>query len=296
MMQTWLVTGASGFLGSNIGHFLHGKVETVGTFRQLPKAGESRFNNCVELDLTDLHAINDRIRDLKPDVIVHAAAVSGHEACANHPEAARLVNVGATGHLANLAGEMGAKFVYVSTDAVFDGARGNYKESDVTNPFSLYGQLKTEGENETLKNPNSLIIRTNFFGWSPSGQASILEFFRNSLRSGFKIDGYTDFIVSSLYVQHLIQGMWMLRDTSGIVHVAAADSLSKYEFGLQVAEIFGLDAALITPQSAGLGTLGTDRRRNLSLSVERYSQLIGDLPTQRCGIDQALRDERSIFG
>jgi dTDP-4-dehydrorhamnose reductase len=230
-------------------------------------------------------------------VILHAAALASHEQCQSDPQLAERVNADATRQLARAAADVGAQFVCISTDAVFDGSRGDYTESDAPRPFSVYGRTKLLGEEYALQETDALVLRTNFFGWSPSGSRSILEFFVNELSAGRPVNGYTDFIVTSTYASFLLEAIWQLaaRRTTGIVHVGSADRLSKYEFGRTVAEVFGLDAGLIAPVSATSARHSTSRARDLSLRTDRLRALLGaELPTQQIGILQAQDDSSTL--
>ena len=207
--ETWLVTGAAGFLGSNAGLWLVDAVHRVGQVRTLPANGA--YDRLVGVDLRDLAHLRAMVADTRPNVILHAAAMSGHATCESDPEQAWAVNVDATRALAQAAADVGARLVYISTDAVFSGSRGHYAEDDEPEPFSLYGETKLAGERavQEIGGPH-LIARTNFFGWSTSGQRSVLEFFVNALRAGQPVKGYPDVVVTSMYVSHLLQAVWDL--------------------------------------------------------------------------------------
>ena len=295
-MAKWLVTGAKGFLGTNSAIGLQGRVETVGLARtQLTTTDYSRTEI---LDLRDGEALVEVIRNVRPDVIVHGAAIAGHETAAKDPDQAYAVNVTASRILAEEAEALGSTMVFISTDALFSGQRGNYREEDELEPFSVYGETKALGEEAVrTATANHLIVRTNFFGWSETGKKSILEFFVNSLRQGTPVRGYPDFVVTSIYVQSLIQAIWDLTElrATGTMHVVSDDARSKYEFGCMVAQAFGLPSELIAPLSSeGEGHV-TSRSRNLSLNTDKVAQVLGHrLPTQAEGIAQAARDEEGI--
>ena len=295
-MTKWLVTGAGGFFGANAGAFLNGRVESVGAFRS-PSKG-SQFGATVPIDLLSETSIRDAVDAVRPDVVLHAAALASHEACESDPALAQLLNVESTTHLAQACANVGAKLVYLSTDAVFDGSRGNYTEQDATNPFSVYGETKLLGEQAALAvHDDVLITRTNFFGWSPTGTRSILEFFVNALRSGQQVSGYTDFVVSSLYVQDLLSATYDLvgSDRRGVVHLGASNALSKYHFGVKVATQFGLAAELISPVTAAVGGHATSRARDLSLDTSLVESWLGrSVPTQELGVANAYDDERAL--
>lgn len=296
MPPTWLVTGSSGFLGTNAGLWLAGKARRVGVSRN---GGASPFFDVqYGIDLRDSDRMVDVIRTTRPDVILHAAAISGHETCAHDPEQAYAVNVTATATIAQAALDVGARLVYISTDAVFSGDRGNYTEDDSPAPFSYYGETKLEGE-EAIRRAGgpALVARTNFFGWSVPAKRSVLEFFVDSLRSGEEIHGYPDFVVTSIYVRSLLDCLWRLNEgtATGTVHVASRDALSKYDFGVEVARVFGLDAGLIESIDSMHSGHATSRSRDISLGTSRLESLLGTPPqTQGEGIHQASAEEAAI--
>ncbi len=288
---TWLVTGAQGFLGANAGIYLRGKARTIGLTRtgSVPRL----FDEGMTGDLTDPNPITKAIAELKPSVVLHAAALASHEACEADPALATRINVDATRVLARAAQEAGARFIYISTDAVFDGACGDYTEMDEPSPFSVYGETKLRGEQQALAETEALVVRTNFFGWSPSGHRSILEFFVNNLSTGHHVKGYTDFIVTSTYVRFLFDALARLAmpATSGTVHVTSSDKLSKYEFGRAAAEVFGLDLSLIEPAQAASAGHETSRTRDLSLNTARLASLLDErVPDQQSGIRTAFEE------
>lgn len=291
MTSRWLVTGANGFLGWNAPRTFGSEIELIGATRD---GGVIQgYSGATRLDLLDVAASEQAIRDSRPQVILHAAALANHEDCQANPERARRTNAVATRQLAALSESIEAKFVYISTDAVFDGALGNYSETSPTSPFSVYGETKLEGEIAAANETNALIVRTNFFGWSPSGKRSILEFFVNSLESGNSVSGYTDFTVTSIYVRHLLDILHTLINSGaqGTFHVASSDPLSKFDFGQAVASEFDLEQALITASSAGSGSHDTSRIRDLSLNTDKLAAVLGNPPpSQSEGIRQSHLD------
>jgi dTDP-4-dehydrorhamnose reductase len=288
--QRWLITGANGFLGANLGYFLNGKVDRIGSMRSSAKSIK-HFDQVVEIDLFDHSKIHEQVDKVAPAVIVHTAAISSHELCEADPMLAIQINVESTKALALAAKNSGAQFIFISTDAVFNGDRGKYNEEDQPDPTSVYGHTKLAAERAVLEiDPSALIIRTNFFGWSPTGTRSILEFFVNSLSAGKNVNGFTDFTVTSCYAQTLAQAIEDLVDihASGILHVASSNALSKYEFGIEIARQFGLDESLITPSASNMKPA---RGRNQSLDVRlAKSMLDGLLPTQEEEIKKAQVD------
>ena len=292
-METWLVTGSRGFLGTNAGAFLRDRVKLVGQARV--GAESALYERIVGLDLRNPAEMVALIAEVRPDVVLNAAAISGHETSANDPEQAYAVNVVATKAIAEACAEVGARLVHISTDALFAGDRGDYAEDDEPAPFSYYGETKLAGEEAVRAAPaDHLIVRTNFFGWSETGRKSVLEFFVNSLRAGQHVRGYPDFIVTSIYIQALLEAIWQLGAIGavGTVHLASSDALSKYDYGLLIAERFGLDRELIARLGPDPGAHAASRSRDLSLNTARAAALLGaPLQTQGQGIRQAYDDE-----
>ena len=280
----------------NAGSWLADRAHTVAQTRS--HHPQPLYRDQLVFDLRDESTCREAVRACKPDVIVHAAAIAGHLTSANDPDQAYAVNVSSTDVLSSEAQRIGSRFIYISTDAVFSGDSGNYSETDEPDPFSIYGETKLRGEQAAIRNcENSLVVRTNFFGWSGSGDRSVLEFFVNALRRGESVGGYPDVVVTSIYVTTLLEIIWRLaeRETAGIVHVASCDSKSKYEFGKAVAEEFALDGALISLEIARDRDETNARQRNLSLDTSRLRDLLQEKPeSQVQGIRKARVWENSI--
>ncbi|MFM1953474.1 MAG: putative dTDP-4-dehydrorhamnose reductase, partial [Actinomycetota bacterium] len=263
----YLVLGSSGFLGSYLGFALErAGHEVVGVSR----SGSPHYKTSVTASLGE---IPSAIARQAPDVVINAIARASHEACEERPREAIETNATLPGAWAYATAESGAKFVHISTDAVFDGIRdGLYREDDQASPESLYGATKREGEILVLeRNPGALVLRVNFFGWSKDSSKGILDFFVRSLNAGEKITGFTDYIVSSLYVGDLVDALVDLvnQKEAGVFHTVSSSPASKYEFGLMVAEELGLSTEFLKPGLLSEATELAPRGHNLALSVEK---------------------------
>lgn len=239
----------------------------------------------VTADLLAIDALERAVHEVNPDVVLHCAALADHSLCESNEDLAIRVNAQASGVLAGAASKAGARFVYVSTDAVFSGERGWYSEDEAVCPTSAYGRSKALGEEAVIAaHPTAVIARTNFFGWSPSGHRSILEFFVRELGAGNRVPGYVDYTVTSLFVEDVIESIERIvqLDESGVFHIVARDAVTKFDFGRAVAAEFDLDASLIDEASAPGGG------KDLSLLSERLVALRGAaMPSQVEGIARA---------
>lgn len=290
----YLVLGSSGFLGSYLGFALErAGHEIVGVSR----SGSPHYKTSVTASLGEIPSV---IANQAPDAVINAIAMASHEACEEDPEAAREINATLPATWAHSASEAGAKFVHISTDAVFDGIRdGLYKEDDEASPESVYGLTKREGEILVLdRSPGALVLRVNFFGWSKGSSTGILDFFVRSLNAGEKITGFTDYIVSSLYVGDLADALADLvnQKEAGLFHTVSSSPASKYEFGVMVAEELGLSTEFLKPGLLSEATELAPRGHNLALSVEKISSTLDRaMPSTLEGIRRAIRERDAVM-
>ena len=156
-MKKLLITGVSGFLGGHVFTQAESSFQCIGTY--FSSASPQHIANWTRLDLRDFFKVYQLVSDFQPDVIIHAAANSNLDDCETHPEDAQAANVQATANLVSVAGQLDIRFIHVSTDMVFDGAGSLYKESDATNPLSVYGQTKLQSEQIVLKHEKRDDIR-----------------------------------------------------------------------------------------------------------------------------------------
>jgi dTDP-4-dehydrorhamnose reductase len=238
----------------------------------------------LNVDLLDENAIGELIEQVRPEWVIHCAALADLEACERDPELARRINSEVPGILAETCREGGARhkpvrFLHVSTDAVFDGVKGNYVETDAPNPLSVYAATKLAGERAVATaDPDALVARVNLFGFSPGGNRSLGEFFLYNFIKGNPLKGFTDVYFCPLLVND-IAGIFfrMLElELSGLYHVFSSECVSKYDFGTRIAERFGLDAGLIAPISVNDFGLAVARSPNLTMVVHRLSTALGE--------------------
>lgn len=290
MSETATIVGASGRLGLEL-------CEVLGSERRIRGLSRTRPRTVAGWDWESAELLSpqeiQRVPQPSDNLVIYSAGLVGHQECEARPELAKALNCDIPEHIARRCQEQGARFVYVSTDAVFGGEGGNYSEADPTAPFSEYGWSKLAGENAVLAScEHALVIRTNFFGWFGEGRRSILDFFVQRLETGVKCQGYEDYVVSSAYVAAVAEALrdLLARDVAGVVHVASHDAASKYDFGVRVARALGVSESLVervsVPKSAGVGG-----SRDLSLNCALAESLLGrPLTTLDDDLERAIRD------
>ena len=279
----WLITGASGFLGANAVRVLSPAHDVVGLVRDVNTV--PWCDQKVTADLLAIDALERAVHEVEPDVVLHCAGMANHRACEADEDLAMRVNAQASGVLAGAARSAGAAFIQISTDAVFSGSRGWYSEDEPVSPNTAYGRSKAAGEEAVLAaHPSAVIARTNFFGWSPSGHGSTLEFFVREVGAGNRVPGFVDYTVTSLFVEDVVESIERIVAFAefGVFHVVARDAVSKFDFGRLVAAEFELDESLIFESSVDGGP------KDLSLRSDRLAGLLGaSMPSQAEGIARA---------
>lgn len=283
-----LVTGVSGLLGSNLALHAVRDHTVVGLYHSHPVT----LSGCETLgcDLTDRVLTTRCLDDIRPDVIVHCAAITDVERCEADPESAQQINVEATRVLADWAGRHGVKMVYVSTDAVFDGERGHYRERDTPRPVNQYARTKLAGE-EVIRDrlPDALVVRTNLYGWNVSDKLSFGEWVLRALIQRSPLTMFTDVIFNPLLTNDLAQIIMDLLDrgAEGTYHIGARDVCSKHRFALWLADIFDLCIDTVIPVSVDRFSFQASRPKYTSLAVERISQFLGqEMPSVIEGLNK----------
>ena len=287
-MTRILVTGASGLLGINFALRFAAKHPILGLTNTHPLK-DAPFAS-QPLDLTDPAALNSALDAFRPEIVLHCAALANIDACERSPLEAERINAWVPEQLALAAAQRGFKLVHLSTDAVFDGQKGDYVETDQPNPLSVYARTKLQAEQRVLAaNPDALVARVNFYGWSVSGQRSLGEFFYNNLSQGRRVNGFMDVFFCPLEVTLLAETLLRLAelDCRGIYHVVSSQCWSKYAFGCAIAQRFGLDEGLITPLSVQQGGLTAARSPNLGLNTDKLTSALGTpAPGQAQGLQR----------
>lgn len=288
-MTHFLVTGVSGLLGLNFALTVDGKKHQVtGVANTLPMQWAS-FKN-VQAELTQPGVVEKLIEEHKPDVVLHCAAIANVDACESDADLAHRVNAELPGAIAETCRRRSVKMIQISTDAVFDGIKGNFSEDDETNPLSVYARTKRDGENAVLStNADALVVRVNFYGWSASGKRSLAEIFVHNLQARQRMQGFTDVTFCPMNILDLsdllVESAEL--DLKGIYHMVGAEPMSKYEFGKRIAEKFGFDTSLIQPVSIQESGLKAVRSPNLSLSTAKLQSALGrDLPAFDAGLQK----------
>ncbi len=284
------MTGVSGLLGLNLAWLARDRFEVTGVLRgeRAVAALECTPFHVIAADLTVPGQIERVMEQSQPDVIIHCAALTDVDHCEVCPEEAYRVNAWLPGAIASAAAQNGARLLHISTDAIFDGLRGDYTESDEPNPINVYGRTKLEGEHAVAAaDPEALIARVNFYGWSWQGQRSLAEFFYNNLSAGKPLFGFTDIVFCPLLVNDMVEILLRMLECGlhGVYHVVSPETLSKFAFGRMLARHFGFNENLISPASHNTARLTARRSPLLTLRGDKLAGSLGEaLPGQEASM------------
>jgi dTDP-4-dehydrorhamnose reductase len=233
----------------------------------------------------DITGSVDLIRSLKPQYIVLTAALTDVDACERDRIAAWKANALGPKNVALAARDIGAKLIHVSTDYVFDGNRGLYREDDPTSPINYYGESKLAGESaiqETLE--DYAITRTSvLYGWNPL-RLNFVTWAVQELQRGAMINIVNDSYNSPTLSSNLADMILSLRDETGIFHTAGRERINRYDFAIKIARAFALDESLVNPITSDRMNWKARRPRDSSLDTSSASRF-----TKPLNVDEGLK-------
>lgn len=259
-MKRVLVCGSNGLLGQRLAYMLDAddEYEVLHSSHHRSFAQEDILIDYTQLDISNRGDVRSLVSSYRPDVILNAAAMTNVDACEREREQAWKMNVTGVENLVEMCRRIDAKLVHVSTDYVFDGKQGNYSETDRVHPVNYYGKTKLAGENVILTGGiQHAILRTILvYGTGVNVKNNFALWVINSLNDEQPIRCATDQISNPTYVADLAMAMKLSMDSeaTGVYHIAGAEAVSRYDFALRAATVFGYDPSFISKvQSSELG-------------------------------------------
>ena len=291
MVMKFLVTGSAGLVGRQVVKDLLEQGDDVfsGFHNSKPENG-----TLIQMDLGSEEKITQVIQKVKPDAIIHLAAITNVDQCEKENDLALKINGHATKIISKLAAKQRVFFVYVSTDYVFDGEEGMKKESDQTNPINYYGTSKLEGEKSVMNLASSwCIARTSTpYGLHPT-KTSFPIWVANNLESRNDIKVVVDQFTSSTYVPNLSRMLIEVskRQIAGILHLAGASRISRYEIAELIAQKLNLDKKFLIPVNINEMNWDAKRPKDSSLDVSQAISILNEKPIIiEQGLDNLVRE------
>ncbi|UQD56115.1 SDR family oxidoreductase [Flavobacterium sp. K5-23] len=274
MIKNVLITGISGMLGMAV--YSHFKQLKSYKIFGISRNTDFKLEGAEILigDLTSKEFLNS-IRSLKFNSIIHCSAEVNVNLCEIDKELAYKSNVSATELIFSLLDS--DKYIYISTDSVFDGKGGNYAEDSLVNPLSYYAETKFLGE-EAVKNNtiNHYILRTNIYGFNIPMKKSLFEWGYSELRKSKDINGFSNMYFNPLYVGQLAMLLEKLISSNidfGIYNVTSDEGISKYDFLLKIAENFDYSPDLIKAVEFNQSEIVAPRALNTTLNNSKIKSV-----------------------
>lgn len=285
-----LVTGAGGLLGGRLCELLSARHTVTAQIRVQPAPEGLPI---LSVDLADPGKVAEVVSRLRPEAVIHAAALADAEVCERDPVRAARDNEFASRTLARACAANRARLIAISSDLVFDGESSFSSEASPTNPSTEYGRSKVLAEGAVREEcPGSVVLRVGLIcgrghGLRRSGSEAILQ----RLRRGERVTLYEDEWRTPVDPESVAQAIQAVLDrpaTLGIYHIAGNERLTRAELGERVAALHGLDSSLIqrAPQASHRGA---PRPRDVSLDTTRATRELGFDPRR---LDEVLREGR----
>jgi len=281
-MKKLLLTGASGFLGRYILRYVQSNWKIIGTYYENRPKEQGEFH---QINLTQKDRVEVLFETIKPDAVIHTAALSKAALCEQNPEFSRQINVEATRQIARLCAKVNIPFLFTSTNLIFDGKNAPYLETDSPNPLSQYGLQKSEAEifilNEYL---HTTVCRMPLmYGNLPDTNNFFLDWMYR-LENGVLLKAFIDEYRTPVYAGDAVRGLFLLleKEKTGVWHLGGKASISRYDFAMQMVDIFGFSQANVHPLTQAELNLTAPRPADVSMDSSRAFDLgyAPDLPTE----------------
>jgi dTDP-4-dehydrorhamnose reductase len=273
-----LVIGASGFIGHYLERHLlqNSGFDVTSTYNSRPpKAIDQSWSL---LEITDRHRLDQIFLEVRPEVVVLLAAIADVKTAERGPERATEVNVDGARQVARLCTQHDARLIFLSSEYVFRGDRGNYQEDDLPDPNTHYGRTKWEAELAVADEASQWsIVRTSLvYGWPITGRQNLATVIVDRLKNGESYEGDTGTYRTPIYVEHLTEGIMQLVTNyhPGIFHLAGTDWMNMYQFGRAVAGVFDLDSRLVNSVQIS-GDLTSENATSAALEQRVRPDILG---------------------
>ncbi len=272
-MKKLLLTGASGFLGRHILQAAQSDWKIIGTYHENAPKEQGEFQ---QINLTQKGRVEALFEKIKPDAVIHIAALSKAALCESNPAFSRQINVEVPRQIAKQCAKVNIPLLFTSTDLVFDGKNAPYYETDTPNPLSEYGLQKADAERAILlEYPHSTVCRMPLmYGNSPNTKNFFLDWMHR-LENGVLLKAFTDEYRTPVHAADAARGLFLLleKEKTGIWHLGGKASISRYDFAMQMVEIFGFSQANVQAFTQAELNLTAPRPADVSMDSTRAFKL-----------------------
>jgi dTDP-4-dehydrorhamnose reductase len=275
--RTLMLTGASGFIGQRL------RLGLAQGWRVVAASRDAKGPDAIALDLADADSLRRAFDVTMPAAVVHAGGIADPDECERHPELAQRVNVRAVELLAALCAKAKVRLVHFSTDYVFGGEQGRYREDDEPRPISTYGKGKLQSECAALDDcPGCAVLRvSNCYGRPLGGRLAFLDHLRTRLAAGTPVPSFVDQWRTPTAADQLPEVVGRLASDEalrGVFHWGGADRVTRYDMNIIFCRAMGFDERLIVPARATEQRFVAPRPRDTSLDSSRLARALSLRP------------------
>ena len=282
-----LILGGSGLLGKKLVEKASDSFEVISTFNN-HKIEHSK-SRTIRIKLPDeIFNLKSLIFNEKPNLIINTIANTNIDYCEQHKTETYLLHVEMNKQIFKLCEDVASKLIFISSDYVFDGKKGDYMEYDKTSPVNYYGETKAIAESIILQNPTNTVLRSSLiYDWDP--QVRFLNYVVDKLRKNENIQAYDDFLTAPIFLEDLVGSIIkaVKKDASGIYNLAGPSCVTRMDFALAIARKFNFDKNLIEPVSVKSLDLIAERPRNSSLNKTKAEK---DLDIKFRSIEEGINE------
>lgn len=281
-----LITGANGLLGQKLVALIapHAAYNLIATSRDEDKIFyDLPMYRYRPLNVTREEDVNQVIGQERPDVIIHAAALTKVDYCERHQEICRRVNVEAVDHIVRAAQKYDCFLIHLSTDFIFSGEKRMLLEDEVPGPINYYGKSKLESEQIVVNSGiDYAIIRTAIvYGVVPHlSRSNIILWVKDSLKKGKTIHVVNDQYRTPTLAEDLAMGCFLIAQqrATGVFNISGEELLTPYEMAQMTADYFGLDKNLIVLTDSSKFKQPAQRPLETGFNIEKAKRQLGYRP------------------
>jgi len=286
-----LIFGGSSTLGTNIFYYLKEKYKIILNVNESKIfSSKASYSKISEADFDSKSLILKKIKKINPDIVINCIANTDLDYCEKYPSKTIIANEIIPTIISETCKKLSIQFIHISTDHLYDG-RDRLKKKEIfkVKPINTYAKQKYFAEKNIINNNNrSLIIRTNFFGYS-NKKKQFLDFILENAKYKRKIYLYKDYFFTPISTKYFSKYIDLLikKRVKGIVNIVSSEIISKYEFGIKIFDILNLDKKLIEKKPIKEGNFYAKRCKNLSLSNDKLKKIINvEIPS----LDKQLKN------
>ncbi len=272
-MERLLIIGCSGLLGSRLGSIAKDRFDVFGTYN----LHEVDAKNAFKLDVTNRESVFKLIDKIKPDCVVDTHALHNLDYCETHITEAWDVNVNGSRNVAEACKNFGSKYIFLSTDDVFDGRKLRYTEKDKPHPLNYYAKTKLIAEYVLAAlDMNYLVARTSvLYGVGGMNKVNFASWLISKLKNKENVRIVNDQRNNPTLADNLAEFLLRLyqKDETGIFHITGKECLSRYDFSIEIAKTFNLNKSLITPITAPELNQIAKRPESVNMSTEKVERV-----------------------